>query len=137
MTLVNQISKDYSSELIFKTSRSSGPGGQNVNKVNTRVELRFDVNATALLNEPEKLMIFKGLAKHINKEGIIILVSQSERSQYQNKKKVIEKFNKMIQKALVPVKKRKSTYPTTAAIERRITEKRKLTEKKIRRRITE
>jgi ribosome-associated protein len=129
--------KDLSGEFIFSSSRSSGPGGQNVNKVNTRVELRFDVAGSSLLNDAEKAKIQSVLVHRINKEGELILVSQSERSQLANKKKVTELFYKMLQKALLPVKKRKPTRPTLASKERRIESKKLLSQKKALRKMDE
>ena len=125
--------RDFSPEFVFTTSRSSGPGGQHVNKVSTRVELRFNLTQSQLLAETVKEIIHTKLAAKINSEGEIILVSQSERSQLMNKEKVIEKFYLLIIKALTPVKKRKPTKPSQAAIEKRLEEKRIIAEKKERR----
>jgi len=78
----NQISsRDFSNEIVFTASRSSGPGGQNVNKVNTKVELRFKINESNLLSEEEKLLLFQNLPTKINNDGELIVVSQSERTQ--------------------------------------------------------
>lgn len=129
--------RDLSGELIYSSSRSSGPGGQNVNKVNTRVELRFNLTGSALLNDEEKTKIQSVLGNRINKEGFLILVSQSERSQLANKKKVTERFHNLIQKALIPVKKRKPTRPTHASKERRIESKKLLARKKALRKMDE
>jgi len=101
-----------------------------VNKVSTRVELRFNVPASSLLDEEEKGLILAALEHFMNKEGFLILVSQVERSQYANRKKVSEKFYKLVQKALTPPAKRISTRPTAASKEKRITNKKKLSEKK-------
>jgi ribosome-associated protein len=129
--------KDLSGELIFSSSRSSGPGGQNVNKVNTRIELRFNIPGSALLNDEEKTKIQSALRNRINKEGFLILVSQTERSQIANKKKVTERFYKLIQKTLAPVKKRKPTRPTLASRERRMESKKLISRKKALRRLDE
>jgi ribosome-associated protein len=129
--------RDMSGEFIYSSSRSSGPGGQNVNKVNTRVELRFNLTDSALLNDAEKLKIHTVLGNRINKEGYLILVSQSERSQLANKKKVTELFYKLLHKALLPVKKRKPTRPTMASKERRIESKKLLSQKKALRKMDE
>jgi ribosome-associated protein len=124
---------DFSNELHFSASRSSGPGGQNVNKVNTKVELRFHVASSAILSEEEKSLILEKLAKKINSEGELILVSQTERSQLKNKEKAIEKFYSLLTRALAPRKKRKHTKPSQASKEERLEEKRKQAEKKTRR----
>ena len=129
--------RDLSGELIYSSSRSSGPGGQNVNKVNSRIELRFNLTDSALLNDDEKAKIQSVLGNRINKEGILILVSQTERSQIANKKKVTERFYKLLHKALMPVKKRKPTRPTLASKERRIESKKMQSRKKALRRMDE
>jgi ribosome-associated protein len=125
--------RDFSCELHFSASRSSGPGGQNVNKVNTKVELRFHVASSTLLSDEEKILLIEKLLKKINSEGELILVSQTERSQMKNKEKVIEKFYSLLARALTPRKKRKPTKPSQASKEERLEEKRKQAEKKERR----
>jgi len=125
--------EDFSREIIFNASRSSGPGGQNVNKVSTKVELRFNVLHSDLLSEKEKEILLARLEKKINSEGFLIIVSQSERSQLKNKEKTIEKFYTLLKKSLTPVKKRKPTKPDAAAIEKRLEEKKMNAEKKLRR----
>jgi ribosome-associated protein len=127
--------RDFEKEWVFTASRSSGPGGQNVNKVSTRIELRFRVNTSQLLDEEEKRKITDCLDRYINKEGVLILVSQTERSQYRNRKKAIERFLKLVQKALTPVKSRMATRPTAASKHRRIEHKKLLSEKKTLRKI--
>jgi len=125
--------RDFSREFLFSASRSSGPGGQNVNKVSTKVELRFDIHHSILLKEEEKEILLTQLQKKINSEGILIIVSQSERSQLKNKEKTIEKFYALLKKSLTPKKKRKPTKPNAAAKEKRLEEKRINAEKKVRR----
>ena len=126
--------RDFSCELHFSASRSSGPGGQNVNKVNTKVELRFHVASSTLLSDEEKILLIEKLVKKINSEGELILVSQTERSQMKNKEKVIEKFYSLLTRALTPRKKRKPTKPSQASKEERLEEKRMQAQKKERRR---
>ncbi len=110
-------------ELNFRTSRSSGSGGQNVNKVETRVELWFDVNNTNCLTQEQKLLIQQNLATRITKEGKLHLVTSKERSQLANKKAVIEKFHTLIGNALQVNEYRIPTKPTYSSKLKRITEK--------------
>lgn len=112
-------------ELKFRSSRSGGPGGQNVNKVNTRVELIFDLQNTIFLTENEKVQLINALGKRINRDGEILLVSQSERTQSLNKKKVVNRFYKLLSAALTKKKVRKKTIPTKASKIRRVEEKKK------------
>lgn len=115
---------DLSAEFQFITSRSSGPGGQNVNKVNSKVELRFDIQNSFLLSEDQKNILLTKLAAKITSEGILSVVSQRDRSQLSNKEDAIEKLYLLLSKALKPVKPRKNTKPTKASVERRLTTKR-------------
>jgi len=124
---------DLDSEFVFQTSRSSGPGGQNVNKVNSRVELRFDIPSSALLTDERKQLLLKKLASKVSSEGILIVVSQETRSQLENKELAVQKFYKLIRSALKPVKKRKATRPTKASEEKRLQKKREIGEKKAQR----
>lgn len=123
-------SKDLSSELEFITSKSGGSGGQNVNKVNSKVELRFSLFDSVILTKQEKEIIFKKLYHHINNDGILSVTAQTERSQLQNKQIAIEKFYQWIEIALTPVKPRKKTRPSLASKEKRLEEKQIVSEKK-------
>jgi ribosome-associated protein len=116
--------RDFYSEFVFQAVRSSGPGGQNVNKVSSKVELRFNVKNSILLTEEEKLIVAKKLINKINKEDELILVAQTDRSQLKNKEKVIAKFYALIAQALRPAKKRHKTNPTQGSVERRLESKR-------------
>jgi ribosome-associated protein len=127
--------RDFSGEFHFSASRSSGPGGQNVNKVSTKVELRFHVASSILLTDAEKDLLAEKLASKINAAGELILVSQSERSQLKNKERVTEKFYTLITKALTPRKRRKATRPSQASREERLETKRRQSEKKALRRV--
>jgi ribosome-associated protein len=115
--------RNFEDEFVFSASRSSGPGGQNINKVNTRIELRFSIITTQLLSEREKELIRVKLANKINNEGELILSAQSERSQLLNKKAVTEKFFKLLAKALTTRPYRISTKPTAASVVKRLDEK--------------
>lgn len=114
---------DLSAEFQFFTSRSSGPGGQNVNKVNTKVELRFAIPDSSILNQDQKEILLLRLSSKLTSEGALIVVSQRFNSQLSNKVDVAEKFYRIIRKALIPVKTRKKTQPTKSSVEKRLTGK--------------
>ncbi|MDD3741867.1 MAG: alternative ribosome rescue aminoacyl-tRNA hydrolase ArfB [Bacteroidales bacterium] len=122
---------DHEIQLLFL--RSSGPGGQNVNKVNSKVELRFDVENSTVLDDNQKSIIVRKLKSRISDLGILVLTCQTSRSQLKNKESVIKKFYKMINRALIPPKKRIKTKPSPASKEKRLKEKREISEKKLRR----
>ena len=124
----------FHQELTFKTSRSSGSGGQHVNKVESKVELNFDVVKSELLMDEQKLLIQERLSNRINKEGILQIVVEAGRSQHQNKEIAIERFFELVGKALKKQKKRKPTKPSKAAKMKRLKEKKELSERKERRR---
>ncbi len=118
------------SEVKYKFSRSSGPGGQSVNKLSTQVELLFDVGNSNLLNEDQKLTILDKLKNRINNDGILSLKSDETRSQLKNKEIVISRFFKLIEDSLKPVKKRKPTKRSKASVEKRLRNKKIKSEKK-------
>ena len=115
---------DLSAEFIFQASRSSGPGGQNVNKVNSKIELRFNIHNSLLFSEDQKEILLSKLSTKISADGFLIVVSQGDRSQLVNKEDAIRKTYELIEKALRPVKRRKRTQPTRSSVEKRLTGKR-------------
>jgi len=115
-------------ELHFKAVRSSGAGGQNVNKVSSKVVLTFDLNNSMALNEDQKILISKKWTTKLTSENILILNCDEDRSQLKNKTIIVKRFLDLITKALIVPKKRKATKIPRAAIEKRIKTKRNLSE---------
>ena len=126
--------RDFSSEFTFSASRSSGAGGQNINKVNTKVELRFSVLDSELLSPREKEILAQKIESRLTSAGLLIIVSQEERTQLKNKAICVIKFFDILQNALTPRKKRKPTRPTKGSKERRLEQKKATSEKKSNRR---
>ena len=110
-------------ELKFRTSRSSGPGGQHVNKTESRVELLWSPQESDCLSETQKMMVAGRLGNRITDEGILILASEKYRSQHRNRAELTERFLDLILASLVPVKKRRPTRPTRSSVEKRIRSK--------------
>lgn len=115
-------------EIEFTTARSGGPGGQNVNKVNSKVILRLDVAGSRILSEDEKAVVLKKL--NLTKEGFLLIHVQQDRSQHVNKQLAVEKLDQLLAKAFAEKRKRKATKATKASKEKRLTSKKRRSEKK-------
>lgn len=114
-----------SSEIHYRYSRSSGPGGQNVNKLSTKAELLFHFDASTAFDAQTKARMRGKLAHALDTSGTITVTSQESRSQYQNRQLALEKFIQLLRKALVVPKLRKGTTPTRAAVLKRLESKTK------------
>ena len=115
-------------ELKFKAVRSSGAGGQNVNKVSSKVVLSFDLNNSQALTDDEKILISHKLASRLTSENILILKCDEDRSQIKNKEIVIKRFLLLLKKALIIPKPRKATKVSKAVIKKRIKDKKSLSQ---------
>jgi ribosome-associated protein len=117
-------------EFEFSTTRSGGPGGQNVNKVNSKVILRWSVKNSSCITEEQKELLLKKLAAYITSEGDLLISSQESRSQLDNKEKVMAKLDALLVKAFTKPKIRKATKPSKAAKAKRVENKKRHAEKK-------
>lgn len=122
--------RDFSPEWIIRTSRSQGPGGQNVNKVDTKVEIRFHPASSLLLTHDEKELLQQRLMKKLTEDGFLIITSQSERSQARNRQAAAERFYRLINQMLTIRKARKPTRRTKASREKRLEGKKIKADKK-------
>ena len=123
------------SELLIRTARSGGPGGQHVNKVETKVEVLFDVTTSPTLTHEQRRLIVEHLSGRIDGSGNLRVVEQRSRSQHQNKELALTRLADLLRRALKPVRHRVATKPTRASRQRRAESKRKVAEKKRLRRI--
>ncbi|NHE57584.1 alternative ribosome rescue aminoacyl-tRNA hydrolase ArfB [Cyclobacterium plantarum] len=131
MSIFHKIKVQFlNQELSFQAARSSGPGGQNVNKVNSKIILRFNIPDSQLLDESEKDLLMKKWAHKLDNAGDLIIQSQEKRSQVQNKTIAIRKFYEMLNAAFQKRKLRKATRPGKGAIEKRLKAKKIQADKK-------
>ncbi|MBT8260618.1 MAG: aminoacyl-tRNA hydrolase [Flavobacteriaceae bacterium] len=120
-------------ECVIKATRSSGSGGQHVNKVATKIELQFNVNNSEVLNEEDKALLLKSLKSRLTNQGVLILQCGETRSQLQNKERAITRFKEAITKGLEKPKKRKKTKVPKAVKQKRLENKKRTSEKKVNR----
>lgn len=123
-------SENIIKELQFKAIRSSGAGGQHVNKTSSKIELTFDLDSSASLSEEEKILLKTKLSSKLTNENVLILFCEETRSQHKNKELAIKRFLSLLKTNLVRPKKRRPTKPSIASIKKRLESKKKVSEKK-------
>lgn len=122
---MGELGRELVRELNFRNSRSSGPGGQHVNKTSSRVELIFDVKNSRCFGDIRRQRLLLNLKKYIDKEGVLHLVEESNRSQYRNKTMVTERFLALVEEGLKVPKKRRATKPSKNSVKRRLDSKKR------------
>lgn len=121
-------------EIVYRFSRASGPGGQNVNRTASRVELVFDLAGSPSLSEGQRTLARHRLAAYLDGAGVLHLISDESPSQWRNRQEVIARFQGLMARAVRPVRRRRATHPTAASRERRLASKRRRAAQKARRR---
>ncbi|MEQ9288923.1 MAG: alternative ribosome rescue aminoacyl-tRNA hydrolase ArfB [Cyclobacteriaceae bacterium] len=117
-------------EISFQASRSGGPGGQHVNKVNTKVTLKWDVAGSELIDEGQRERLMIKLTNVLTKEGVLVMTAQTSKSQLRNKAEVLDKLDRLLEKAFARSKPRRRTKPTYSSVKKRLESKKRQAEKK-------
>ena len=128
---------DFLPELTFQTSRASGPGGQNVNKVESRVELRWHLQNSQVLSDLQKQLLLEKLAARLTADGLLLVTAQDDRSQLRNRELALARFYELLQKSIRRPKPRRATRPSAGAVRERLEGKKRQSAKKANRRASE